>query len=70
MEENPLLEEVSSDEGNEEEVHAEVEGDAPSIDLVDVKPVERTEELTGEGDGREEFDWTNYLEDYGPVGVT
>ena len=31
---------------------------------------ERTEELTGEGDGREEFDWDSYLEDYGPMGVT
>src|SRR5208283_3858614 len=47
MEENPLLEEVSPDEGNDEEVHAEIEEDI-----------------------REEFDWTNYLEDYGPVGVT
>ena len=26
--------------------------------------------MTGEGDGREEFDWNNYLEDYGPVGVS
>ena len=32
--------------------------------------VERTEELTGEGDGRAEFDWDNYCEDYGRVGVS
>lgn len=70
MEENPLLEEVSPDEGNEEEVHSEIEDDIQSIEKQDVKAIERTEELTGEGDGREEFDWSNYLEDYGPVGVT
>ncbi len=70
MEENPLLEEVSPDEGNEEEVHAEGEDDVQSIEHEDVKAIERTGEVTGEGDGREEFDWNNYLEDYGPVGVT
>ncbi|MBE3094284.1 MAG: RNA polymerase sigma-54 factor, partial [Actinobacteria bacterium] len=70
LEENPLLEEASPDEGNDEEVHAEVEDDVQSIEREDVKAIERTEELTGEGDGREEFDWTNYLEDYSPVGVT
>jgi RNA polymerase sigma-54 factor len=70
MEENPLLEEVSPDEGNEEEVHSEVEDDVQSIEREDSKAVERTEELTGEGDGRKEFDWDNYCEDYGPVGVS
>ena len=70
MEENPLLEEASSDEGNEEEVHAEIEEDIQSIEREDTKAVDRTEEITGEGDGREEFDWNNYLEDYGPVGVS
>jgi RNA polymerase sigma-54 factor len=70
MEENPLLEEVSPDEGNEEEVHSANEDDIQSIEKQEVKAIERTEELTGEGDGREEFDWSNYLEDYGPVGVT
>src|SRR4030066_598172 len=71
MEENPLLEEVSADEGNNEEVHTEAEEEIQSIEQSeDVKQIERTEELTGEGDGREEFDWNNYLEDYGPVGVT
>ena len=70
MEENPLLEEASPDEDNEEEVHVQIEEDIQSIEREDTKAVDRTEELTGEGDGREEFDWNNYLEDYGPVGVS
>jgi RNA polymerase sigma-54 factor len=70
MEENPLLEEVSADDGMEEETHPEIDGDIHSMEREDTKAVERTEEITGEGDGREEFDWSNYLEDYGPVGVT
>ncbi|MDD5169285.1 MAG: RNA polymerase factor sigma-54, partial [Syntrophales bacterium] len=36
----------------------------------EIKAVEHTTEITGEGDGREDFDWDNYLEDYGPVGAT
>ena len=70
MEENPLLEEVSPDEGNDEEVHAEIEEDIRPVEREDVKAIERAEEMNVEGDSREEFDWTNYLEDYGPVGVT
>ncbi|MEQ8216489.1 MAG: RNA polymerase sigma-54 factor, partial [Smithellaceae bacterium] len=70
MEENPFLEEVSPDENNEDLGHSEVEEDVQTIDRDDTKAVERTIELTGEGDGREEFDWGNYLEDYGPVGVS
>jgi RNA polymerase sigma-54 factor len=70
MEENPLLEEVTPDENNEELVHLGAEEDVQSIEREETKAVERTEELTGEGDGREEFDWGNYLEDYGPVGVS
>src|SRR5665647_918724 len=70
MEENPLLEEVAPDEASAEEVRAGVEDDVQSIEKEDSKAVERTQELTGEGDGREEFDWNNYLEDYGPVGVS
>ena len=70
MEENPLLEEVSPDEGNDEEVHAEITEDIRPVEREDVKAIERAEELNVEGDSREEFDWTNYLEDYGPVGVT
>ncbi|HOW56706.1 MAG TPA: RNA polymerase factor sigma-54 [Smithellaceae bacterium] len=70
MEENPLLEETLPEEGTEEEIHSEVAEDVQSIEKEDNKAVERTEELTGEGDGREEFDWSSYLEDYGPVGVS
>ncbi|KAF0155663.1 MAG: RNA polymerase sigma-54 factor [Syntrophaceae bacterium] len=70
MEENPLLEEVAPDEASAEELRAGVEDDVQSIEKEDSKAVERTQELTGEGDGREEFDWNNYLEDYGPVGVS
>ncbi|OPY84891.1 MAG: RNA polymerase sigma-54 factor [Smithella sp. PtaU1.Bin162] len=70
MEENPLLEEAALDEGNEEEVRPIGEDDVQVIENQDVKVIDRTEELTGEGDGREEFDWSNYLEDYGPVGVS
>ncbi len=70
MEENPFLEEVTSDESSEDMVHSEVEDDVQSIERDETKAVERAVELTGEGDGREEFDWGNYLEDYGPVGVS
>ena len=38
-------------------------------DREEIKAVERTEEITGEGDGKEDFDWNSYLEDYGPTGV-
>lgn len=69
MEENPLLEEVSLDDGTEEEARGELEDNNLTVDREEVKAIERTEEVTGEGDGREEFDWNNYLEDYGPVGV-
>ncbi|MEN6376124.1 MAG: RNA polymerase factor sigma-54 [Smithella sp.] len=70
MEENPFLEEVTSDESSEDMVHSEVEDDVQSIERDETKAVERAVELTGEGDGREEFDWGNYLEDYGPIGVS
>jgi RNA polymerase sigma-54 factor len=70
MEENPLLEEVSPDEGNDEEVHAEIEEDIRPVEREDVKEIERAVELAVEGDSREEFDWASYLEDYGPVGVS
>lgn len=69
MEENPLLEEVVSDEDPEAEKKIEPE-QTEEGDREESKTVERTEELTGEGDGREEFDWGGYLEDYGPMGVT
>ncbi|HYA13992.1 MAG TPA: RNA polymerase factor sigma-54 [Syntrophales bacterium] len=68
MEENPLLEEVVSEEYPENE--ALPEGDIVEIaDREETKTIERTEEITGEGDGKEEFDWNSYLEDYGPTGV-
>jgi len=70
MEENPLLEEISADENSGEETGVEVEEDVQPIESAEVKLLEKTEELTGAGDGREEFDWNNYLEDYGPVGVS
>ncbi|KQC07290.1 MAG: RNA polymerase sigma-54 factor [Smithella sp. SDB] len=70
MEENPLLEEASPDEGSDEEDQADIVEDIQSVEREEIKAVERAKELTGEGDGREEFDWANYLEDYGSVGVT
>ncbi len=66
MEENPLLEEASPDE--ESETEREFDGeDAVLLDREETKQVDRTEELTGEGDGKEDFDWNNYLEDYRPT---
>ena len=67
MEENPLLEEVVSDEMPEVEAkiqQAAGEDEAPEGE----KPPVSREELTGEGDGREEFDWDGYLEDYASAG--
>ncbi len=64
MEQNPLLEEQQpgEEEGKEsQQVEPDDSGD---------KEIIRTKEVTGEGDGKEEFDWDSYLEDYGPVGVT
>ena len=69
MEENPLLEEVTSDDDPEAEKKIEP-AETAEEDREGPKIIERTEELTGEGDGREEFDWGNYLEDDGPMGVT
>jgi len=68
MEENPLLEEALTEEYTENEPVPE--SDAVEIaDREEIKTIERTEEITGEGDGKEEFDWNSYLEDYGPTGV-
>lgn len=69
IEENPLLEEVMSDEDPESEKKIEPEQTEEGA-REEISLVERTEELTGEGDGRQEFDWDSYLEDYGPMGVT
>ena len=71
MEENLLLEEVSQDEGTDETTHLEFEKEILSDERENIKAVEHTEEINVEkGAGAEEFDWANYLEDYGPVGVT
>lgn len=66
MEENPLLEEMAQEVEPDEQSGAE----APDLGVGEIKAPVRTEEITGEGDGKEEFDWDGYLEDYGPVGVT
>jgi RNA polymerase sigma-54 factor len=60
MKENPLLEE---EEDTEESIEAEgsvgeQDQGEPSLD------VEHTVEVKGEGEGAEEFDWENYLENY------
>jgi len=68
MEENPLLEEVAAEEYPEDAPVPE-EGETDVAGREEVRVVERTEEITGEGDGKDDFDWNNYLEDYGPVGV-
>ena len=63
LEENPLLEE-SREVGT---------GDDPETEIVpeleDMKVETKTREITGEGDGKEDFDWDGYLEDFGPMGV-
>ena len=60
LEENPLLEELSVGSDPETEI-------VPELD--DMKVETKTREITGEGDGKEDFDWDSYLEDYGPMGV-
>ncbi len=60
MEENPLLEEAAADGDTVDEITPEKD---------EQKAVERAEELTGDGDGKEDFDWDSYLEDYSPSGV-
>ncbi len=60
MKENPLLEEA--DEGreafDEEPVAAVDKAEEPS------PTIEHTSEVKGEGEGADEFDWENYLENY------
>ncbi|MBN1663512.1 MAG: RNA polymerase factor sigma-54 [Deltaproteobacteria bacterium] len=63
LQENPLLEEATSEDEQERIIEPDMD-DKPSMDMEEVKVVDRTEEVTGEGDGREDFDWDNYLEDY------
>jgi len=69
MEENPLLEEIASDDYQEDAAVPESDANDTVVEREEIKTIERTEEITGEGDGKEEFDWNNYLEDYGPTGV-
>jgi RNA polymerase sigma-54 factor len=61
LKENPLLEEKSFEEDSESEAVTEIDSS---------KVTAGTKEITGEGDGRDDFDWDSYLEDYGPMGVT
>lgn len=68
LQENPLLEEATTDDDRDRIIEPDTD-DQPSMDMEDVKAVDRTEELTGEGDGREDFDWDNYLEDYSSPGA-
>jgi RNA polymerase sigma-54 factor len=81
MEENPFLDEEPPEGETGDEMSASYdEPDVPempegldtpeSVDQeIPIAAPERPGELTGEGDGKEEFDWNSYLEDYGPVGV-
>ena len=69
LEENPLLEENAPEDFKEEELPTETDN-LMTLQGDEIKAVEHTTEITGEGDGREDFDWDNYLEDYGPVGAT
>ncbi|MDI6776881.1 MAG: RNA polymerase factor sigma-54 [Syntrophales bacterium] len=69
MVENPLLEEVTTDDYQESDTNQEI-GDIATLDREDIKAVDRTEELTGEGNGKEDFDWDSYLEDYVATGVS
>lgn len=61
LKENPLLEETPFEEEAASETVTEIQAGSTTL---------QTQEITGEGDGREDFDWDNYLEDYGPMGVT
>lgn len=72
IEENPLLEEVApEEEAAAEDIQEELEENVVSVERETLKPPERTEEVNIENAAGavEEFDWANYLEDYGPVGV-
>jgi RNA polymerase sigma-54 factor len=70
MEENPLLEDMPTDDYDDEAERKSVSEEGSISEREELKGIERTEEITGEGDGKEEFDWNSYLEDYGPVGTT
>jgi len=70
MEENPLLEEISGGEDIVVDESLAESDNLRTLETEEIKSVDHTVEVTGEGDGREDFDWNNYLEDYGPMGVT
>lgn len=60
MKENPLLEEEEEEEGREL-----AEGEAPVAEQEETETVlepEHTPEVKGNGEGADEFDWENYLE--------
>ncbi|MEW6374582.1 MAG: RNA polymerase factor sigma-54 [Thermodesulfobacteriota bacterium] len=60
MKENPLLEEVEEEKDSaeaEEPLTEQTEGELPTDN-------EHTLEVKGEGEGADEFDWENYLENY------
>lgn len=72
MDENPLLEEAPAEEESAgDEIQPDVDEAVISLDREILKPVERTQEVNidNASSAAEEFDWANYLEDYGPVGV-
>jgi len=60
MKENPLLEEV--EEGKEESEGEEAVSEKREEEIVPDN--EHTLEVKGEGEGSDEFDWENYLENY------
>ena len=68
IEENPLLEEMTGEDDIDVEAEVKISSDGEPESIK--PPAGPSDELTGEGDGKEEFDWNSYLEDYGPMGVT
>ncbi len=65
MKENPLLEEV--EEGRE----TPDEDVSTPLERVEESPsVEHTAEVKGEGEGADEFDWENYLENYNLASIS
>ena len=81
IEENPFLDEDSPDEeigtsnamkfDEPDHLSGAEEGEVQGESDTDLPPqgYERFGELTGEGDGKDDFDWNSYLEDYGSVGI-
>jgi RNA polymerase sigma-54 factor len=67
LQENPMLEEEDAFENSADANEAENGGDVLGAETGSAP--ESAKEITGEGDGRDEFDWDGYFEDYGVVGV-